>query len=165
MACSQSWPRPFARPGHEATRLSTPLTTQSRRACPACRGSLSKGTAENQSPPNELFRLCPSTSTNTKVGRHPQLCHPACPGVPWDWSGPAFFSTLSIHLHSCQGGRLPSTLSSRLPRRPVGLERTSFFSTLSIHLHSCQGGPLPSTLSSRLERTRISYLAVPPKAN
>jgi hypothetical protein len=38
MACSQSWPRPFARPGHEATRLSTPLTTQSRRACPACPG-------------------------------------------------------------------------------------------------------------------------------
>jgi len=27
-----------------------------------------------------------------------------------------FFSTLSIHLHSCQGGPLPSTLSSRLER-------------------------------------------------
>ncbi len=45
------------------------------------------------------------------------------------------FLTLSIHLHSCQGGPPSSTLSSRLPRRAVGLERT-----------------------------RISYIAVPSKA-
>jgi hypothetical protein len=31
---------------------------------------------------------------------------------------------LSIHLHSCQGGPLPSTLSSRLTRLAVGPERT-----------------------------------------
>jgi hypothetical protein len=45
------------------------------------------------------------------------------------------FSTLSIHVHLCQGGPPPSTLSSRPPRRAVGLERT-----------------------------RISYIAVPLKA-
>jgi hypothetical protein len=43
----------------------------------------------------------------------------------------SFFSTLSIHLHSCQGGPSPSTLSSRLSRR------------------------------RGMERTRISYIAVP----
>jgi hypothetical protein len=48
-------------------------------------------------------------------------------------------------------------------RLRIRLVQTSSFSILSIHLHSCQGGPLPSTLSSRLKRTRISYIAVPPK--
>jgi hypothetical protein len=49
---------------------------------PACRG-----TGADQL----FFRLCPFTSTHAKVDHCPQLCHPDCPGVPWDWSGPAFF--------------------------------------------------------------------------
>ena len=28
--------------------------------------------------------------THAKVGYRPQLCHPACPGVPWDRSYPGF---------------------------------------------------------------------------
>jgi hypothetical protein len=30
-------------------------------------------------------KITPSTSTNAKVGRHhPRICHPVCPGMPWD---------------------------------------------------------------------------------
>jgi hypothetical protein len=37
-----------------------------------------------------FFRDCPSSSTRAEVNHRPQPCQPACPGVPWDWSGHGF---------------------------------------------------------------------------
>jgi hypothetical protein len=72
---------------------------------------------------DEGFRGCVRTSRSRTQSRS------ACPalvegdGCESDLSKLAF-STLSIHLHSCQRGPPPSTLSSRLPRRAMGPERT-----------------------------------------
>jgi hypothetical protein len=55
--------------------------------------------ASNFHPPNStktlhLSKLVFSTLSihlrYAKVGHRPQLCHPACPGVPWDRSGLGF---------------------------------------------------------------------------
>ncbi len=37
--------------------------------------------------------FCPSTSIHAEVSHRPKLCHPACPGVPWDRSGGICSST------------------------------------------------------------------------
>jgi hypothetical protein len=40
-------------------------------------------------------RLCPSISTHANVCRRPQICHPACLGVPWD---PGQFSAIAVQI-------------------------------------------------------------------
>src|SRR5580658_721859 len=95
-----------------------------------------------------LHRPYPSTSTAAEVVRRPQLCHPACPGVPWERSGSAVpsqsqpHSELSIRITNAkvyQGFKLVI---------PTGAKR--------------RGGTCSFTRTARNSQHAIPTLPVPP---
>jgi hypothetical protein len=64
----------------------------------------------------------PSTSSWCQPKRYPPLCHPACPGLPWDRSVPEFLLRCPEQIHVCGllQGRPHEVRQRHQPRQEFG---------------------------------------------